>query len=190
MIGLAAKSVHYSADDDLPRLLILSHKSDTLGGTSSTAAGNSSTIDEKTASLSLERTRTALSKEMSKLKSARTTMGGKIEGMSAVPASADGAGMGLLGRLFGRQQGATASDDQESPDGTSIHDLEAAEAMVWGSGAQHQTFEWSQVDGIQVEWAASALPGLKAVASGRSAGADEAANGLEALRDWLDQAHD
>lgn len=198
MIGLAAKAIHYDADDDLPRLLILSHKSDTLGGrSSSTTTTTSSTaaaavIDDKTASLSLDRTRSVLTKELTKLKSARSTLGGKIEGMSAVPMSADGgsSGMGgLFGKLFGRQQlASTTSDDQDSGDGTSssVHDLEAAEAMIWGSGGRQENFDWAQLDGVQVEWAASALPGLKATVGPQATG-DGEPDGLKSLREWLNR---
>jgi hypothetical protein len=81
---LAASSLS-SSSAPIPRLLILAHKSDLLSRSATNEKSSTSTLDEKTKTTAIERTKLILTREMDRLKSARGTTSGRIEGISQVP---------------------------------------------------------------------------------------------------------
>ena len=124
-------------------------------------------VPESVQSTATERLRSIVTREMDRLKAARGATGGKIEGMSRVAGSSSG---GFFGRLF---SSAPAEDGAEGEDD---------ESLVWGGRG---AFQWADVEGVEVEWAAS---GLGMVRVGKEAAAGdviEEGDGLDALKGFL-----
>lgn len=115
---------------------------------------------------------------MNKLKSARGTSGGKIEGMSAVPVGSNGsllgsvlASLGLGGSKSGgngRRKVILGEDGEEDIEG-----------LIWGTEG---TFKWEDVDGVEISWAASELK-----PDGKEEEGEKSYQGLEQLVDWLEE---
>lgn len=168
---LAASSLS-SSSAPIPRLLILAHKSDLLSRSATNEKSSTSTLDEKTKTTAIERTKLILTREMDRLKSARGTTSGRIEGISQVPlASTPSSFFGIRLNLnpFSRRGAAGSS----KPTVLSEEGMDEAEMMVWG---QTGRFSWDEVEGVDVQWAASGMTSAAA-----SAGND----GLEDVRRWL-----
>lgn len=82
-----------------------------------------------------------------------------------------GTGSGWWSRLFGG--GAVAEADAEG---------DQDENLIWGGKGP---FRWEEVEGVEVEWAASGL-GTVAVGKKRAAGdAEEEGDGLDGLKRFL-----
>jgi signal recognition particle receptor subunit beta len=102
---------------------------------------------------------------MDRLKSARGAVGGKIEGMGHV----SGGGGGWWARLFGGSgASAEAAEGQEA---------EEDEGLVWGGQGG---WRWEDIEGVEVEWAASALGSIKDIKAEGVAG-----EGLDELKEFL-----
>ena len=103
---------------------------------------------------------------MDRLKGARGSTGGKIEGMGKVPGASTG---GFFGKLFG---GAPVEDGGEG---------EEDETLIWGGRGP---FKWEDVEGVDIEWAAS---GLGMVKMGKEVSGQEAeeGDGLDDLKRFL-----
>ncbi|KAL7420530.1 hypothetical protein Q5752_004481 [Cryptotrichosporon argae] len=161
--ALAVRSRSSGSGGGTQRLLILAHKADALAP--SQAQGR---LDAVARAKAVERVRTALTRELERLKAARAGgAGGRIEGMARVAG-----GGGLWARLFGASAaeadagaGASADDD---------------DALVWGAKG---AWRWDDVEGVEIEWAASALgaPGQ----SGEQGGGEGEADGLDAVREFM-----
>jgi signal recognition particle receptor subunit beta len=149
-----------------PKLLILAHKADLLLRTISNPNPKPTPLDDKTKKMALERAKTVITREMERLKSARGTTGGKIEGIDAVPSSSSS---GLLSRFFG-----TSSSSGEKPTVISEQGMEEAELMLWGQSGR---FSWDEIEGVDVDWAVSGLGNAS----------DAVEDGLEELKDWLSE---
>jgi len=103
---------------------------------------------------------------MDRLKAARGSTGGKIEGMGKVAGTSSG---GFFGKLFG---GAPAEEGGEG---------EEDETLIWGGRGP---FKWEDVEGVDIEWAAS---GLGMVKMGKEAFGKEVeeGDGLNDLKRFL-----
>lgn len=148
------------------KLFILAHKSDLIIRPTPTSA--CPTIPVATRLTAIDRVRSILTREMDRLKAARGAVGGRIEGMSRVATSGGGS---WWSRLFGGSSSAaapTAGDDAEA---------EEDEALVWGGKGG---FRWEDVEGVEIEWGASALGSLKDVAGSSGEG-----EGLSELKEWV-----
>lgn len=107
---------------------------------------------------------------MDRLKSARGGSGGKIEGMGKVSGSSSG---GWFSRLFGAGSSGVGVSEGEG-------EGEEDESLVWGGKG---AFRWEDVEGIEIEWAAS---GLGAVKGGEKEKVDvDEGNGLDEVRRFL-----
>jgi signal recognition particle receptor subunit beta len=132
------------------RLLLCAHKSDQL-------TRSADDLTPQTKQTAHERIRSILTREMDRLKLARGAgVGGRIEGMGKV----QGGSTSWWARLFG-----AAAPEAEAEDD---------EAAVWGGAGP---FRWEDVEGVQVEWAASAL--------GPVGEERERGNGLDELTDFM-----
>jgi signal recognition particle receptor subunit beta len=149
--------------------LILAHKSDLLSRSATNEKSTTtSALDEKTKTTAIERTKLILTREMDRLKSARGTTSGRIEGISQVPlASTPSSFFGIRLNLnpFSRRGAAGSS----KPTVVSEEGMDEAES-------QTGRFSWDEVEGVDVQWAASGMTSAAA-----SAGND----GLEDVRRWL-----
>ena len=168
LIRLAASSLS-SSSAPIPRLLILAHKTDLLARTS--GSGTSPTaVDDKAKTTAIERAKLILTREMDRLKSARGTTSGRIEGIDAVPLTSTSSSFFGLGRFF--RSGRAGS----KPTVLSEEGMDEAELMVWG---QNGRFKWEEIEGVDVQWAAS---GMAVQAPGKTEGKQD---GLEDVRNWL-----
>lgn len=163
----------------LPHLLILAHKADQLarGISAPSATTNSSNeaLDPKIRTLAIERLKTVLTREMDRLKSARGSTSGRIEGISSIPSSTSST-WNPFKLLFGNK--AVPKQLVLSEEG-----IEEAEAMIWG---QPGRFKWEEVEGVTIDWAVSGLPEMQA--SNKIGVQDSKRNendGLSEVRDWL-----
>ncbi|OCF35259.1 signal recognition particle receptor subunit beta [Kwoniella heveanensis CBS 569] len=156
-----------------PKLLILAHKADLLARPAPSTTHSPPEIPETTLATATERLKSILTREMDRLKSSRESSGGKIEGMSRVSGSSSS---GFFGRLFGFGSGSGAAiggsggdDDEDDVD----------EGLVWGGKGP---FTWEDVEGVEIEWAAS---GLGVPASGKNGEATEEGNGLDEVKRFV-----
>jgi signal recognition particle receptor subunit beta len=109
---------------------------------------------------------------MDRLKSARASTSGRIEGMSKVASSSSS----WWKRLFG---GSTApiGDEDEGDD----------EGLIWGGQGP---FKWEDIDGVEVEWGCSALGMVKVGKDAMSSGKDtavEEGDGLDDVKKFLSE---
>ncbi len=121
-----------------------------------------------------QRTQQALTTEMGRLKAARGTVGGKIEGISAVRTG----GTGLLATLKGLLgMGGPASKARTQDVGA-----DEAEELVWGDKG---AFRWEDIEGVEVEWAVSGGLGPRTT---QTTGETEqgSQDELDDVREWLD----
>ena len=147
-----------------PRLLILAHKTDLLVRPTPPSTTSPPNIPAQTRQVAVERLKSILSREMDRLKAARAAgVGGRIEGMSRVSSG----GRGWFGKLF-------ASAEVEG-------EVEEDEGLVWGGKGP---FKWEDVDGVEIEWASSAL-GMVNMGSAGALREGEQGNGLDELRNFL-----
>jgi signal recognition particle receptor subunit beta len=149
-----------------PRLLILAHKTDLLIRPTPPSTTSPPDIPAQTRQVAVERLKSILTREMDRLKAARAAgVGGRIEGMSKVSSG----GRGWFGRLL-------ASAEVEG-------EVEEDEGLVWGGKGP---FRWEDIDGVEIEWASSAL-GMVNMANGASGALKEGeqGNGLDKLRNFL-----
>ena len=148
----------------IPRLLILAHKTDLLVRPTPPAGTSPPDIPAQTRQVAIDRLKSILTREMDRLKAARTAgVGGRIEGMSKVSSG----GRGWFGKLF-------ASAEVEG-------EVEEDEGLVWGGKGP---FRWEDIDGVEIEWASSAL-GMVNMAGAGAAKDGEQGNGLDELRTFL-----
>ena len=98
---------------------------------------------------------------MDRLKQARASSGGRIEGISRVQST----GGSWWRKLFSGGSGREVDEAEGS---------EEDEGLVWGGRGP---FTWAGVEGVEITWGASALGGLKA--------AGEDGEGLVDIKDWL-----
>jgi signal recognition particle receptor subunit beta len=117
---------------------------------------------------------------MDRLKSSRSTIGGKIESISAVSSGNKGSVFATLLRLFGLggTSGPTAGAEEDEVA------EEDAESLIWG---EKDGFKWEDVEGVEIEWAVSGglLPGNERK-SDQSAD-DTSEDGLKEVRNWLEE---
>ncbi|WVF72454.1 hypothetical protein IAT40_007269 [Kwoniella sp. CBS 6097] len=154
-----------------PKLLILAHKADLLARPAPPNTHSPPEIPEATLSTATDRLKSILTREMDRLKTSRESTGGKIEGMSRV---SGGSSSGFFGRLFGfggsgAVAGGSGEDDEDEVD----------ESLVWGGKG---SFRWEDVEGVEIEWAAS---GLGVPASGKNGEAKEEGNGLDEVKRFI-----
>lgn len=117
------------------RLLILAHKADLLSST--TDALSPPDLAPQTRHTASERVRSVLTREMDRLKAARSASAGRIEGMGRVATR-----RGWFSRLFGSAAEPVAENTEDE------------EALVWGGAG---AWNWDDVEGVEVEWGVSAL---------------------------------
>ncbi|WWD15760.1 hypothetical protein CI109_100182 [Kwoniella shandongensis] len=153
-----------------PKLLLLAHKTDLLVRPSPPTTQSPPEIPSTTLVTSTDRLKSLLTREMDRLKSARGGSGGKIEGMGKVAGSTSGS---WFSRLFGGGSSGGVSVSEGEGEG------EEDEALVWGGKG---AFRWEDVEGIDIEWAAS---GLGAVRGEKEKGDVEEGNGLDEVRRFL-----
>lgn len=146
------------ATDQPAKLLILATKTDTLLRPAS--PNPCPDIPVATRQIAIDRLTSILTREMDRLKQSRASTGGRIEGIGRVQSSSTG----LWTRLFG--SGRSVPDE-----GTEI---EEDESLVWGGKG---AFRWEDVEGVEVEWAVSALGPVKATG--------EDGQGLAEVKEWL-----
>jgi signal recognition particle receptor subunit beta len=147
-----------------PRLLILAHKTDLLVRPTPPANPSPPEIPAQTRQVAIERLKSILTREMDRLKAARTAgVGGRIEGMSKVASG----GRGWFGKLFA---GAEVEGEVEEDEG-----------LVWGGKGP---FGWEDIDGVEIEWGCSAL-GMVNMAGTGAAKDGEQGNGLDEVRTFL-----
>ncbi|KAK1924738.1 signal recognition particle receptor beta subunit-domain-containing protein [Papiliotrema laurentii] len=158
-----------------PRVLFLAHKADLLVRPQPPSSPSPPDIPQTTKTTATERLRSILTREMDRLKSARSTTSGKIEGMGKVAGTGSS---GLVGKIFGGGAGGVAEDSVEG---------EEDETLIWGGRGP---FKWEDVEGVEIEWAAS---GLGAVQAGRKVESTvteetEAGDGLDDLKRFILEA--
>lgn len=141
------------------RLLILAHKADLLSRPISDATLSPPDINEQTRSTAEERVRSVLTREMDRLKSARSASGGRIEGMGRVATQ-----QSWWAKLFGTPEPVAENTEDE-------------EALVWGGAG---AWSWDDVEGVEVEWG---VTGLGAPAKLTEEG--EQGDGMQDLTDFL-----
>ncbi|ORX39712.1 signal recognition particle receptor beta subunit-domain-containing protein [Kockovaella imperatae] len=175
LLTLLASTASQRPHGDPIQLLILSHKTDLLIRPSP-PAGIRPVIPESTRTTALERLKTILTREMDRLKSARGTQSGKIEGMSRVPSSTTS----FWSRLFGGSNVAVSSEGLENED---------AEGLIWGGKGP---FSWNDVEGVEVKWGCTALGGAKSSSTAaemkmakEESDEEKGPDGLDDLRDFL-----
>ncbi|GMK57884.1 hypothetical protein CspeluHIS016_0407180 [Cutaneotrichosporon spelunceum] len=139
------------------RLFILAHKADALSRETSTLSPPD--LAPQIRQTAEERVRSVLTREMDRLKSARSASGGRIEGMGRVATQ-----RGWWARLFGAPEPVAENTEDE-------------EALVWGGlGA----WNWDDIEGVDVEWGVTGLGGSKSLT-----GECEQGDGLQDLTDFL-----
>lgn len=139
-------------------MLLLAAKTDLLSRPAPT--GLTPDILPQTRQTAVDRLKSVLTREMDRLKQARAATGGRIEGIGRVQSS----GGSFWKRLFGG--GAVGAADEA--------DAEEDEGLVWGGKGP---FRWEDIEGVEIEWAASAL--------GPSKATGEEGTGLDEVREWL-----
>jgi len=150
-----------------PKVLFLAHKSDLLIRPPPTAGPTPPSIPDAIRTTATDRLRSLLTREMDRLKSAKASTSGKIEGLSKVAGTGSG---GFLSRLFGG--GAAVDDGGEGEDD---------ETLIWGGRGP---FKWEDVEGLEIEWAATGLGPVKT--GGVSAVEEpETGDGLDDLKRFL-----
>jgi signal recognition particle receptor subunit beta len=158
LMSLAAQSLRTLHS---PRLLITIHKSDSL---------------PLKPSQTLARIRQSLTNEMDRLKSARSTIGGKIESISSVSSGKQAGIVANILRLFGiggREKGEIVDEVAE----------EDAEGMIWGDKG---SFKWEDVDGVDIEWAVSSISADNKRKAEDETEAEVVEDGLEEIRSWFE----
>jgi len=152
-----------------PKFLFLAHKSDLLIRPTPPAVPSPPNIPDATRTTATERLRSILTREMDRLKAARGSTGGKIEGMGKVAGTSNG---GFFGKLFASAPVEDAGEGEED------------ETLVWGGRGG---FRWEDVEGVEIEWAAS---GLGMVKMGKEAVGQEVeqGDGLDDLKRFLWEA--
>ncbi|TYJ54753.1 hypothetical protein B9479_004601 [Cryptococcus floricola] len=162
LASLASLSTHLPPSAPPPKLLILAHKSDLLIRPAPTTSLSPPDIPETSLKTATDRLKSILTREMDRLKSTRASTGGRIEGMSRVA----GSSTGFFARIFGSGGGASGAEGEGEEDD---------ESLVWGGKGP---FRWEDVEGVEVEWAASGLGVPKE-------GDVEEGNGLDELKAFL-----
>ncbi|ODN89184.1 signal recognition particle receptor subunit beta [Cryptococcus wingfieldii CBS 7118] len=162
LASLASLSTHLPPSAPPPKLLILAHKSDLLIRPAPTTSLSPPDIPETSLKTGTDRLKSILTREMDRLKSTRASTGGRIEGMSKVA----GSSTGFFARIFGSGGGGGGAEGEGEEDD---------ESLVWGGKGP---FRWEDVEGVEVEWAASGL-GV------RKEGDVSEGNGLDELKAFL-----
>lgn len=157
LMSLAAQSLRTS---NSPRLLITIHKSDSL---------------PLKPSQILTRIRHSLTNEMDRLKSSRSTIGGKIESISSVSSGKQVGVVASLLRLFGIGGGEKGEMVDEVAE-------EDAEGLIWGDKG---SFKWEDVEGVEIEWSVSSISADKKNPEGENE-AEDVEDGLDEIRSWLE----
>ncbi|BEJ12858.1 hypothetical protein CspHIS471_0300320 [Cutaneotrichosporon sp. HIS471] len=139
------------------RLLILAHKADALSREDT--ALSPPDLAPQTRQTAEERVRSVLTREMDRLKSARSASGGRIEGMGRVATQ-----RGWWARLFGAPEPVAENTEDE-------------EALVWGGPG---AWNWDDVEGVDVEWGVTAVGGAKPLTEECEEG-----DGLQDLTDFF-----
>jgi signal recognition particle receptor subunit beta len=111
---------------------------------------------------------------MDRLKSARVSSGGRIEGISRVATTS------LWSRLFG---GGVVVPEEDT-------ETEVDETLIWGS--EKGSFRWEEVEGVDVQWGASGLgmvsvgrPGREAEVMPTVSESVDGGNGLDEVKRFL-----
>jgi signal recognition particle receptor subunit beta len=113
---------------------------------------------------------------MDRLKSARSTIGGKIESISSVSSGKQAGIVANILRLFGiggREKGEIVDEVAE----------EDAEGMIWGDKG---SFKWEDVDGVDIEWAVSSISADNKRKAEDETEAEVVEDGLEEIRSWFE----
>jgi signal recognition particle receptor subunit beta len=105
---------------------------------------------------------------MDRLKSARSSSGGRIEGISSV----SGGGGSWWSRLFGSQNAGVASEGEAE-----VED----ENLIWGGKGE---FRWEDIEGVEVQWGCSGL-GMVDLKSRVERGDVDSGDGLKDIREFL-----
>ncbi len=115
---------------------------------------------------------------MDRLKSSRSTIGGKIESISSVSSGKQVGVVASLLRLFGiggREKGEVVDEVAE----------EDAEGLIWGDKG---SFKWEDVEGVEIEWSVSSISADKKNAAVETDAEDVVENdGLNEIRSWLEE---
>ncbi|WVO16972.1 hypothetical protein L204_104658 [Cryptococcus depauperatus] len=163
LVALVNVSARLPPSSTAPQLLLLAHKTDLLVRPNPPSTHCPPDIPESASKLSIERLKSILAREMDRLKTTQGVSGGKVEGIDAVAASSSG----FFSRLF---SSSAASQQDEEDD----------ETLVWGGKGP---FRWEDVEGVEIEWAASGLGAYKSEQNERER--VEEGNGLDSLKEFL-----
>lgn len=126
----------------------------------------------------LERLKLVLTREMDRLKSARSTVGGKIEGMDAVPSGSSSSFVSSILEFFGYGH----SPRMQVPSMLGNQTEEEAQMMIWG---QHGRFKWEEIEGVDIEWAVSGMGADEAEEAAEEESISRNKDGLKEVRRWL-----
>lgn len=156
-----------------PKVLILAHKTDLLIRPTPPASPFPPNLPSTIRSTARERLKSILTREMDRLKSARGGggVGGRIEGMGKVAGSGE---KNWLSKMFGGVQSvATTETDGDGEDD---------EVLIWGGKGP---FRWEDIEGVEVEWAVSALGMVNVSQDVAGAKKPEKGDGLDELKSFL-----
>ncbi|ORY25713.1 signal recognition particle receptor beta subunit-domain-containing protein [Naematelia encephala] len=156
------------------KLLILANKTDLLIRPTPPSSPSPPNIPSPTLSTAHERLKSILTREMDRLKAARGAggVGGRIEGIGKVAGTGSG---GFWTRLFG----GSASSGSAAVEGEG--DVED-EALIWGGKG---AWRWEDVEGVEVEWAASGLGMVSVGKEKDKVEDDEEGDGLDELKRFI-----
>ncbi|KAJ9113961.1 hypothetical protein QFC19_000157 [Naganishia cerealis] len=188
LISLCARSLTNGSQEP-PKLLIMGNKADLLTKPSSvanqplsspaTSKATSPSLDAKAYTLARERLESLLTRELTRAKSSRASSTGRIEGIDAVPSGTVSTSLlGYVKRLLRLGTGAAVGQAGEAERDAKEEEwrVEQAEDAMWGE--RNGSFKFSDVDGVDIQFAVGSAMGGKGL---------ESQDGLTELKDWLSE---